>query len=241
MKSPAPHTAATPTSLAALDTLIDSLGPRLSLAPDRERATPLSTLAEQAAPTTLRPALAQALLQLGSAQVRAFPENIFWDFDALAHALVAESILDDAPADTIRCLGAQVAELQQLFGQGTSIRFRYVHDFVYGFDWSKWVRRNPDERTGTVPFGAEFLDYSVTRGHELLALIKNDDTKYPKLPDGTPRNPFGFSRDPADETRLFQALARADLIPLNAWEANPQGRTDQDFQHLRAALAKTTK
>jgi hypothetical protein len=57
------------------------------------------------------------------------------------------------------------------------------------------------------------------RGHELLALIADDDRKYPSLPDDEARNPFPFSREPAAEVRLHRELARRGAIPVPTWDA----------------------
>ena len=222
-------------SVAAADACIDALGARRSLCPGRKQATSLAKLAT-AAPANLRPAFGRCLAFIAIAQVEAFPENIFWDFDALAHSLLDQAMAesDEAKAESVlERLGGKVAKLQGLFGAGTMIRFRYVHDFSYGFDWSKWVRRDPAARADSPPFGTTFIDYSLQRGHELLDLIAADDTKYPKLPDGQPRNPFGFSRSKSDEIRLFEHLSKEDLLPLRSWETHPTGRWDRDYRALR--------
>ena len=226
-----------PPTLAAVDARIDALGPRLSLCADRPRATSLSALA-LAAPADLRSDFEACLARIGHAQVEAFPENIFWDFDAIAHSLLDQAQRStDAPA-LLRERAESMAALQGLFGGASVVRFRYVHDFSYGFDWAKWVRRAPEARASESPFGAGFLAYSLRRGRELLDLIARDDAKYPKLPEGQPRNPFSFSRSVPDETRLFRALAEADLIPVRAWESHPAGQFTKDYQALRKDLAE---
>lgn len=234
------QTSAVALRVADADARIDALGPRRSLCPERATATSLVNLAE-VAPPTLRAAFERCLARIAFAQVDAFPDNIFWDFDALAHSILdqALAVSDDPAAEAIlEGLGSDVASLQSLFGAGTAIHFRYVHDFSYGYDWSKWVRRDPQACADSPPFGSVFLAYSLRRGHELLDLIAADDTKYPKLPDGKPRNPFGFSRGRSDEIRLFEHLAKTDLLPLRAWETHPKGRWDRDYRALRDAEAK---
>lgn len=234
------QTSAVTPSVADADARIDALGPRRSLCPDRTNATSLASLAE-ASPPLLRVAFERCLVRIALAQVEAFPENIFWDFDALAHSLLDQALAapDSSSAEAVlERLGRDVASLQSLFGAGTAIHFRYVHDFSYGYDWSKWVRRNPEACAENPPFGSVFIEYSLRRGHELLDLIAADDTKYPKLPDGKPRNPFGFSRDRSDEIRLFEHLAQADLLPLRSWETHPRGRWDRDYRALRDGEAK---
>ncbi|MFT5358060.1 MAG: hypothetical protein ACI9KE_005297 [Polyangiales bacterium] len=234
------QTSAAALSVADADACIEALGPRRSLCPSRAVATSLATLAT-AAPEPLRASFERCLARIAFAQVEAFPENIFWDFDALAHSLLdqaSEASEAGAGEAILDRLGADVASLQSLFGAGSAIHFRYVHDFSYGYDWSKWVRRDPGACADRPPFGSVFIEYSLRRGHELLDLIAADDTKYPKLPDGKPRNPFGFSRNRSDEVRLFRHLAQEDLLPLRAWETHPEGRWDRDYRALRDAEAK---
>lgn len=223
-----------PTNLAELDAIIDRSG-AYTLDPTRRRATLLTTLAERA-PASLRNVARSGLVRIATAQLDAFPENILFDFDALSSSLIHQAQSDSDPAGTLRDLSDRVARLQSLFGRGTSIRFRYVHDFIYGFDWAKWVRRDPS-RSDTGPFAREFLVYSERRGHELLDLIENDDQKYPKLPSGAPRNPFAFSREPDDELRLYRALEAHDLLPVRAFEADPKPEWDRAYHRLRDELA----
>ncbi|MEM9071062.1 MAG: ferrochelatase [Myxococcota bacterium] len=225
--------------IAEVDRQIDKLGARLSLAADRDRATTLTSLFEthgQRLSDRSREAFGRGLLRAASAQLRAFPENLFWDFDALG-AHVARVAREDGPSAVTR-LSALMASVQQLFGRQTHIRFRYVHDFMYGFDWAKWVAREPASRSSVPPFGIAFLDTMWRRGHELLDLIAHDDQKYPKIAGGAPRNPFGFSREPDDERRLFRDLAAQDLIPVKGWQANPSPVWDRPFQELRAERAR---
>jgi len=232
-------------ALAEVDAVVDRAG-RRSLAPDRDRATSLAALFEASAydDEGLRIAFAHGLRRMALAQLRAFPENVYWDLDAPATALLEAGRRDGVGAIAER--SALVAALQDLFGRGSPIRFRYVHDFVYGFDWAKWIRRSGEDLARTdgsqpassvPPFGLPFLRYTWRRGHELLQLIANDDEKYPKLTDGTMRNPFGFSREPADEARLFRDLAKRDLLPVRAWEREPVARWDRDYHAAREERA----
>ncbi|HJL28119.1 MAG TPA: hypothetical protein RMG45_33080, partial [Polyangiaceae bacterium LLY-WYZ-15_(1-7)] len=228
--------------LDELDARIDALGPRRSLAADRDRATSLLALYQREAeglPETARVAFALGLHRAAEAQLEAFPGNLFWDFDALAAATAAAAREGDAEraAAEVTARTALIASLQQLFGRRTAIHFRYVHDFMYGFDWAKWVRREPEARRAVGPFEPAFLEYMWRRGHELLALIANDDEKYPKLATGHPRNPFGFSREPEEEERLFRDLAARDLIPVRAWERHPAPVWDRPYQEARAERA----
>ena len=120
-----------------------------------------------------------------------------------------------------------------LYGMRSPVRFQYVHDFTYGYDWAKWVRRSPRDRSHVGPFELDFLRYSRRRGHELLALIARDDAEYPSLPDDRPRNVFRFSRDPDEEILLLRDLASRDLLPVEAYRTDASPRWDRPFAELR--------
>jgi hypothetical protein len=202
-------------------------GPLRSLDPTRIRASTLAevhagalaTVAESVRDAITEP-LADGLCQLALAQLDAFPGNLFWDLDLIAAAIVDEAAL--APESARACVDDRfdrMTALQHLYGRRTPINFGYVHDFVYGFDWAKWVAREPSLHAAVPgPFSLEFLVYMHQRGHELLRLIATDDAKYPSLDGDEPRNPFPFSRAPDDEIRLHRELARRDLIPVPTWE-----------------------
>ena len=187
--------------------------------------------------------LASGLADLVEAQLAAFPRNLFWDFEFIVAALLdqaqgrleelrlqegegegegEEPALGAAMAEAAALLSdrfARMAELQTLYGRASAINFSYVHDFVYGFDWAKWVAREPALHTHAPgPFSLEFLVYMYRRGHELLALISRDDREYPRLPEAEVRNPFPFSREPEAERRLHAELAKRDLIPVPTWD-----------------------
>ena len=230
-------------SLTALDARIGE-GVRLTLAPGRSRPTPLAELS-LLAPESLRSAFAASLQRVAEAQLEAFPGNLFWDMDALAASLLQQASEAPDPAARLHELASTIARLQSLFGGETTIHFRYVHDFVYGYDWAKWVKRDAEARAGVGPFDRVFLQYSEGRAGELMELIAEDDAKYHQLADGTARNPFGFSREPDDEVRLFRDLAARDLLPLRAWEAQPRLDWSRPYQRLReeraAALGLTCR
>lgn len=224
--------------LLALDAELDAHAPRLTLAPDRERATSLTELFDREPfdDDALRADFGHALDRIARAMHDAFPENLFWDLDALAHRL-ARTGREEGPRAMI-AQSALVAAMQHLFGRETPIAFQYTHDFVYGFDWAKWVRRAPIDHAHVGPFDARFLDSMWRRGHELLVLIANDDDEYPKLRGRKARNPFGFERDPEHERRIYRDLAERDLLPVRAWEREPRGQWDRPFRELREERAK---
>ncbi|MCU0675583.1 MAG: hypothetical protein MUE69_22670 [Myxococcota bacterium] len=211
--------------LVAFDAELDAHAPRLTLAPDRERATSLLELFEREPfdDDGLRADFGHALDRITRAMHDAFPENLFWDLDALAHRL-ARTGREEGPRAMI-AQSALVAAMQHLFGRETPIAFQYTHDFVYGFDWAKWVRRDPSAHANVGPFDARFLDSMWRRGHELLVLIANDDDEYPKLRGRKARNPFGFERDPEHERRIYR-------------EREPRGQWDRPFRELREERAR---
>ncbi len=232
-------------SIAAADAAIDRATPqRRSLAPGRPRATPLAQLLRTLAPPPgeLARALASGLAEVALAQLDAFPGNLFWDFDLMAAAVLREaqtSCTSDAQgAELAATRLGQIAGLQHLYGCGTAIRFTYVHDFVYGYDWAKWIARDPPDRREHGPYSATFLAYMDRRGHELLALIAEDDRKYPTLADKEPRNPFPFPRDPASELLLHRTLARRGELPVEAWRLDATPAWNRSYAAIRAERAR---
>lgn len=218
-------------------------GPLLTLAPDRESATALATLGEQllleSDPDPLANAFGRGLGALAIAQLDAFPGNLFWDLDFVAARVLAQG--REAPEDgagLVDTLFALMAELQHLYGRHTTINFSYVHDFTYGYDWSKWVLREDSQGGRTGPFDLGFLEYMKRRAHELMQLIATNDRKYPTLPDGEARNPFPFSREPDAERRLLPELARRGLIPVETWRTDAEPDCGRDFYALRVDVAR---
>jgi hypothetical protein len=114
-----------------------------------------------------------------------------------------------------------------------------VHDFIYGFDWARWVRRDPGARLDTGPFSLRFLEQIETRGRDILTLIEADDAHYPKLSGPGARNPFSFSRDPDEELALYRRLAERGSIPVEAWRLDAQPDASRDFDRLREEAAES--
>lgn len=230
-----PHAAAL-ASLRDEDNRTD-LPPRASLAPGRDRPTPLHTLGAHLLTPDLPPDTAEAfthgLITLYRAQREHFPNTIFLDMDRLA----ADLLGTHPDPDSIEVRAEVIARLQAAFGCHSPIRFRYVHDFTYGFDWARWVRKQPQQRAHIGPFDIPFLHHMIRRAGELLELIDLHDATYPPLPDGTSRNPFTFARDPDSEHLLYTALAARDLLPVHAWDTQPHDRWDLPFKELRDQLA----
>ena len=225
-------------------------GRRRSLAPHRDYATPIDQLCKQLIDididSRLATAFAQGMAQTTRAMAKHFPDNIFADIDFLAAALLdqarqgatARAKPATDPPDHLTDLFSRITELIRIYGRHSTIRFRYAHDFLYGFDWARWVCKSPQTRSAIGPFDMEFLDYLQMRGTQLLALIANGDSKYPPLAPGQWRNPFGFARTPAEEARLHRELAADGLLPVATWDPEVQPDFARDFQQLRRARAE---
>lgn len=235
--------------LEAVDEMLDAqlvMG-RQTLAPGRERATSLCHLARQLcekhADTSLdRPdvfaEVGWFLLETSEAIALHFPENIFWDLDYPAFFMVERALGSElGPVEYLANARQRIARLMSLYGVHGSIRFRYAHDFLYGFDWARWVDRDPSH-AHELPFDTGFLEYSRARGHQLLELIDAKDEKYPPIDERARRNPFAFSRDLEDETALHKALSADGQIPVNAWDPAHTPRPGRTFSEARDAVAK---
>ncbi|HMR75342.1 MAG TPA: ferrochelatase [Polyangiaceae bacterium] len=203
---------------------------RRSLCPERAEATPLALLAAAHAGAE-RPDAWDQLARVAAAGLENFPENIFWDFDYLVHALLQ---LETPERERFTQL---VVALNRRFGRHTVIAFRYAHDFLYGYDWARWVKKSPEQRSGLGPFSMEFLASMNTRGKELEALIDENDAKYPRLPAGEARNPFSFSREPEDEALLFIELAARGAIPVPAWQTAVELDYSRAYTQIREQTA----
>jgi hypothetical protein len=228
------------TPLAELEARIEQtpLG-ALTLDPSRSRARSLSEVVSSLADARQSAHLAAAAASVAEAQLQSFPENLFWDFDFyLASIHRGASATSDYQAYLAAVTGITVG-LMELHGQQSAIRFRYVHDFMYGFDWARWVRREPANRESVEPFGLDFLRQTQSRGRDILTLIEADDDWYPRLLDGDSRNPFPFSRDTADELPLYRLLAERGDVPVEAWDPDARPDAGRDFDALREDAAKS--
>jgi len=227
--------------LAEVGARVDALSPgRASLDPAGRRARTLVELAAAHARhgDAVDAAFVAGLARVADAQAEAFPGNLFWDFDAFAASVYAEARVAADPHALLEEVCGIACELMALFGALSPIRFRYVHDFMYGFDWARWVAREPGARHGVGPFALPFLRYIYRRGLELVELIGRGDAKYGPLADGSHRNPFGFSRSPADERRLLEDLAARRLVPVPAWSSVEPPVWDRPFAALREERAR---
>lgn len=211
--------------------------PTVSLAPLRHWASDPRMLAAELARASederrVR-AAARALDRTVRTIAESFPENIFCDLDYLSTCF-----FHAGTPPQIDQLGDRVVGLLRGFGCASAIRFRYVHDFLYGFDWARWVRKEPATRAHVGPFDLEFLAYLERRQRELTARIEAGDTELGALEPGAYRNPFCFARTPLEETTLHITLAERDLIPVKAWRRDGARSWQRAFTELRAELAE---
>ena len=205
---------------------------RLSLAPGRERATPLEALAAQAFTGDDAELRAGLLADLAARFADDYPDNLFGDFDALAGRIAAGSTADAV------ALAETVSHLSRHYGRHTPLRFRYAHDFLYGLDWCRWAEKDPALRAEVAPMSDAFLGYLCRRGDELSLLIAANDAKYGRLAPGQYRNPFGFDRSPASELLLLRNLRDAGQLPFDAWKLDGGFRVTP-FVAARLALAQS--
>ncbi len=166
-----------------------------------------------------------------------FPENIFWDFDFLIHRLAKNSLVSKDYNVGLNIYTNKLIAIFEIFGAHSPIKFRYIHDFVYGFDWLKWMleKRTPTETED--PFGLDFLNYIHNRGLELVSLIQKNDTNYPDL-EGIYRNPFLFVRSTDEEICLHQDLSESGKIPIEAWNVFAIPKHDLNYSQFRLERSK---
>lgn len=200
-----------------------------SLDASRAHRTPLLALATSET-------IGAGLVAIESAITQHFPFNVFADLDLVARVIARRSEGEGDPA--ARAYADRIAAVHHVFGSESALRFRYVHDFLYGFDWARWVARAPETRRDVGPYDDAFLDYSLQRAAELARLVAEDDPKYGRIAEGTHRNPFPFRRDPEAEIALHQALAASELVPVRAWDPEAPPVWDRPFTALREGKAR---
>jgi hypothetical protein len=214
----------------------------LSLNPQKTLITSFAELGnlivEQNTDSQIFLSLQRTLESIVRTQLQNFPENIFWDFDFLVSSMLRQALVADKGAIYfLRVFGEKMDSLIEMFGTETEIRFRYVHDFMYGFEWARWVQKDPQKRAHIEPFSLFFLDYLLAKGKELLQRISHGQVTSYKLCDTGYRNPFTFSREPEDERRLLAYLADEQLIPVAVWNWNASPVWNKPFQEMRQQLA----
>jgi hypothetical protein len=169
-----------------------------------------------------------------------FPNNIFWDKDYFVGYIFNEvsSFPASLQQEFLDSYTSRFVSLLQLFGNQSIIRFQYLHDFSYGFDWAKWVYNDSEARSGILPFSMQFLDRMFSRGKELEVLISENNSKYPQIPTENYRNPFQFHRNVECETILLRTLVTLEAIPIQSWEINGNVEWNKPFNDIRSAEAE---
>lgn len=212
--------------LTALDERLSAVtGSPLTLDPERTHPTPLrvlgqTLLANEEDPHVLG-AFAQTMETIVEAQLHNFPENLFWDFDYMAARLLADGQRwPQGVVDYLRKVSLLMARLQHMFGCHSTIRFRYVHDFVYGFDWARWAALDPEHRARIGPYDMRFLRYVLQRGEQIVRLTAEATARVAPLGEQQWRNVFAFRRDPEAESILLRDLAQRSMVPVMAWRAD---------------------
>ncbi|AVH64952.1 hypothetical protein CDG77_13320 [Nostoc sp. 'Peltigera membranacea cyanobiont' 213] len=214
----------------------------LSLNPQKTLSTSFAELenliVEESSDIQILTTLRETLESIVRAQLQNFPENIFWDFDFMVSSMLRQALIaDEGAIPFLKLFGEKMVSLTKMFGINTEIRFRYVHDFMYGFDWARWVQKEPQNRASVEPFSLVFLDYLLVKGKELVQRINHGQVVSYKLCDTGYRNPFTFSREPEDEYRLLTSLAEEQLIPVAVWNWNASPVWNKPFQEMRQQLA----
>ncbi|MEH1851894.1 MAG: hypothetical protein V7L11_09455 [Nostoc sp.] len=214
----------------------------LSLSPEKTLITSFAELGdlitEQSTDIQIIITIQQTLESIVRTQLQNFPENIFWDFDFLVSSMLRQALTaDEGAIPFLKIFGEKMISLTEMFGNKTEMRFRYVHDFMYGFEWARWVQKEPQNRAHIEPFSLLFLDYLLVKGKELLQRINHGQVVSYKLCETGYRNPFTFSREPEDEYRLLSYLAEEQLIPVAVWNWNASPVWNKPFQEMRQQLA----
>ncbi|MEH2061870.1 MAG: hypothetical protein V7K50_06270 [Nostoc sp.] len=214
----------------------------LSLSPQKTLITSFAELGnligEQNTDVQVITSIQQTLESIVRTQLQNFPENIFWDFDFFVSSMLRQALIaDEGAVPFLKVFGEKMVCLTKMFGNKTEMRFRYVHDFMYGFDWARWVQKEPQNRAHIEPFSLVFFDYLLAKGKELLQRINHGQVISYKLCETGYRNPFTFSREPEDEYRLLTYLAEEQLIPVAAWNWNASPVWNKPFQEMRQQLA----
>jgi len=214
----------------------------LSLNPEKKIITSFAELgnfiAEENTDIQIITTLQETLKCIVDSQLQNFPGNIFWDFDFLVSSMLRQALVaEEGAVSFLNTFCEKMVSLTEMFGINTEIRFRYVHDFLYGFEWARWVQKDPEARANIEPFSLVFFDYLLTKGKELIQRISHGQITCYKLCDTGYRNPFSFSREPEDEYRLLTYLAQEELIPVAVWNWNAKPVWNKPFQEMRQQIA----
>ena len=195
---------------------------RSSVHPERSHARSFYELArafnEAGTSPETQAAIEDLIVALASDIPRHFPENIFWDFDCLCGAIAscAASASISAPNYILEATDI-LRELLKMFGLHSSIRFRYMHDFIYGYDFEQWEPESSLPFAEKQDFSISFLQAMLKKGRAMERCAARNGAAYPQLAEGRYRNTFSFCREPDSERLLFSHLVRQGLLPLEGW------------------------
>ncbi|XMO23779.1 hypothetical protein ACKZJ7_13805 [Leptospira sp. 'Mane'] len=181
---------------------------------------------------------AEAVSEIVHGVMDHFPENIFWDFDYIVWKIIENAIRSESDFErSIDLTKENFLNIFSIFGRHSTIKFRYIHDFIYGYDWLKWMLEKKRPGDNPDPYGFDFLDYISLRGVEMISLIKENDKNYPEL-NGAYRNPFLHSRSDEDEIILMTDLALTGNIPIEAWNQQTNLKWDRNYSLIRHERSK---
>ncbi|MCC5815374.1 MAG: hypothetical protein JJT78_11505 [Leptospira sp.] len=177
-----------------------------------------------------------------NAIIENYPENIYWDMDFLFCHVYRQLIERNTFVEKkkwLEDLERRVRHIMEIFGSKSKIQFRYIHDFLYGFDWCKWNRKRVEigEEVEYNPFGEEFLTYIENRGLEILKMIECNDKNYVQMESGKFRNPFVFKRETEQEIAILSNLASTGDIPIFAWKVDAKFNSKKDYSLIRKERA----
>jgi hypothetical protein len=231
------------TRFGRIDSFIDVGFPdRKSLCPSKACASRFSEIEKSLTDISLTEAdldlLCDSVERIIRTVVVHFPENIFWDFDFMIYRLAYNAKNNEyAFRDSLAVFTEKLVNIFSIFGANSPIKFRYIHDMIYGFDWLKWMLEKKEPKEDMDPYGMDFLNYIHARGLELIALIDKNDTDYPEL-DGNYRNPFLFSRSTSEEILLHKNLSDSSLLPIEAWNKDFMPKCDKNYSLIRLQRSK---
>ena len=140
-----------------------------------------------------------------------YPQNIFWDFDYLLFYIWSQK-----NKDVLFAIANKILNVQLYYSSNSSINFAYIHDFIYGYDWDRWVRKDIKNRHLVGLYDLKFLSYLEKRGLQIIGSIGNDK-RYPVLVKNENRNVYNFNRHSAAEIKTLTSLAKEENIPIQSW------------------------
>ncbi|WP_306557610.1 hypothetical protein [Nostoc sp. 'Peltigera malacea cyanobiont' DB3992] len=147
-------------------------------------------IAEQNTDIQIITTIQQTLESIVRTQLENFPENIFWDFDFLVSSMLRQALTaEEGAINFLKIFSKKMICLTEMFGNKTEMRFRYVHDFMYGFDWARWVQKEPQNRAHVEPFSLVFLiicSLKVKNFYNVLIMVRLYLINCVKLATATP-------------------------------------------------------